>query len=77
MKMNDAEARKLAEAHWVYVEKVCHMMYVDAFVHGIKHGQEDKKEDKSEDKGNGDYEKFGTYLPFTVSDEIIGKEIEK
>ena len=51
MKMNDAEARKLAEAHWVYVEKVCHMMYVDAFIHGIKHGRAyDKEEDKESDR---------------------------
>lgn len=58
--MNVSEAKELAEAHWEYVEKVCHMMYVDAFVHGIKHGQADKKEDK---KVSID-ENFGTYRPY-------------
>ncbi len=60
--MNSEKAKELAEAHWVYVEKVCHMMYVDAFVHGIKHGQAD---DKDEDK-ESDCIRFGTYLPYEI-----------
>ena len=40
--MNEKEMKELAEQHYTYVESVCHKMYVDAFVHGIKHGQEDK-----------------------------------
>ena len=41
--MNTKEATKLAEDHWVYVEKICHVMYVDVMVHGIKHGQAEKE----------------------------------
>ncbi len=49
--MNDEEAKKLAEDHWAYVEKVCRVMYVDAFIHGIKHGRAyDKEEDKESDR---------------------------
>ena len=40
--MNEKEMKELAEQHYAYVESVCHKMYVDAFVHGIKHGQEEK-----------------------------------
>ena len=57
--MNSEKAKELAEAHWVYVEKVCHMMYVDAFIHGIKHGLAD---DTEEDK-ESDCIRFGTYIP--------------
>ncbi len=42
MKMTDEEARKLAEAHWEWLETLLHKIYVDALIHGIKHGQEDK-----------------------------------
>ena len=40
--MNEMKMKELAEEHYTYVESVCHKMYVDAFVHGIKHGQEEK-----------------------------------
>ncbi len=40
--MDETEIKELAEQHYVCVEYVCHEMYVDAFVHGVKHGQEDK-----------------------------------
>lgn len=40
--MTDEEARALAEAHWEFIERWLHMVYVDAMVHGIKHGQENK-----------------------------------
>jgi len=38
--MSDDEIKELAETHWVYVESICHKMYVDAFIHGYKHGVE-------------------------------------
>ena len=34
------KVKKNAEAHWKYVESICHKMYVDAFIHGYKHGKE-------------------------------------
>ncbi len=45
--------RELAEKHWEYTFKilkvvidfmlaVCHLLYVEAMVHGIKHGRTDK-----------------------------------
>ena len=37
-----SNARKLAEEHWMYVESICHKMYVDAFIHGMKHGFGDR-----------------------------------
>ena len=40
--MTDEEAKKLAEAHWEWLESLLHKLYVDAFVHGIKHGEEGK-----------------------------------
>ena len=39
--MNEMEMKELAEEHYTYVESICHKMYVDAFIHGIKHGQEE------------------------------------
>lgn len=48
--MTTEEARKLAEAHWHFVEQLLlqeleqkHYLYVEAMVHGIKHGQTDIK----------------------------------
>ena len=41
--MTEDEARKLAEAHWQWVETWLHLVYVDSFVHGVKHGQETKE----------------------------------
>ena len=38
--MIDTEINDMAEAHYVYVESVCHKMYVDAFIHGFGHGIE-------------------------------------
>lgn len=38
--MNTEEAKKLAEAHWKWLEATLHIIYVDALVHGIKHGQD-------------------------------------
>jgi len=46
------EAKKLAEEHWDYVERLIELMienemellkfhYVEAFIHGYKHGVED------------------------------------
>jgi len=34
--------RELAEKHWDYVESICHKMYVDAFIHGMKHGRDEE-----------------------------------
>ena len=42
--MADEKARKLAEAHWVWLETLLHKVYVDAMLHGIKHGQEEVRE---------------------------------
>jgi len=36
-------ARKLAEAHWAWLESLLHKIYVDSMVHGIKHGKEDAR----------------------------------
>ena len=44
--MTTDEAKALAEAHWVFIERWLHMIYVDAMVHGVKHGQEDNAENK-------------------------------
>jgi hypothetical protein len=38
--MNDEEIRKLAEEHWVFLEKWLHMLFVDGFVHGWKHAKQ-------------------------------------
>ena len=35
---NNNTIEDIAEAHWTYVESICHKMYVDAFIHGYKHG---------------------------------------
>jgi hypothetical protein len=40
--MTDKEAKKLAEAHWAWLESLLHKVYVDAMVHGIKHGKSTK-----------------------------------
>ena len=37
-----SEAEKLAEEHWLCLEKILHRLYVDAFVHGFKHAKEEK-----------------------------------
>jgi len=34
------EAVVLAEAHWKWLEKTLHMVYVDAMAHGFGHGVE-------------------------------------
>jgi hypothetical protein len=34
------EVKKLAEAHWEFLERWLHMIYVDAMIHGVKHGAE-------------------------------------
>lgn len=44
--MNDKNLRKVAEEHWVYVESICHKMYVDAFIHGGKHERESRRNKK-------------------------------
>ena len=41
----EEEAKKIAEAHWKWVETWLHIIYVDAFIHGFKHGGK-KKDDK-------------------------------
>jgi hypothetical protein len=33
---------ELAEEHWKYVESICKMMYITAFIHGVKHGRQSK-----------------------------------
>jgi len=38
--------RILAEDHWNWLEGVCRIMYIDAFIHGYKHGKEEVLEDK-------------------------------
>jgi len=40
--MIEQEAKKLAEEHWKWVETWLHLIYVDAFIHGVKHGQQDE-----------------------------------
>ena len=40
--ISEKETEDMAEAHYAYVESVCHKMYVDAFIHGLKHGQAGK-----------------------------------
>lgn len=42
---NESEIKKLAETHWIYVESICHKMYVDAFIHGFKHGANNQFDD--------------------------------
>ena len=37
--MTNDEAKELAEAHWAWVEKWLHLVFVDGMVHGIKHSQ--------------------------------------
>ena len=41
--MTDEEARKLAEAHWEWLESLLHKLYVDAMIHGFGHGVEWQK----------------------------------
>ena len=54
--MAKIDARKKAEEHWSYIEKLLRthgevepvikkigFHYVEAFVHGVKHGKEDKE----------------------------------
>ncbi len=47
--MTDKEAREIAEAHWNFIQKIFEtgglgykpmdkLLYIEAFVHGIKHG---------------------------------------
>ena len=43
------EARKLADEHWTWVEKVVGHVAKDFFIHGYKHGKEKKRSRK--DKG--------------------------
>jgi hypothetical protein len=59
--MNDAEAHELAEAHWEYIEKICRVMYTDAFIHGIKHGQENRAIKKPRE-----FKDLGTCLPYEI-----------
>ena len=33
--------KEIAEAHWTFLERWLHIIYVDAWVHGYKHGKED------------------------------------
>ena len=56
--MNEMEMKELAEEHYTYVESICHKMYVDAFIHGIKHGQEEKTKKKK----TSDYEGCNSYI---------------
>lgn len=35
------DSKENAEKHYQYIEKICHLMYVDAFIHGYKHGYVD------------------------------------
>ena len=37
--MKEDKARKLAEAHWKWLEALLHKVYVDAMIHGYKHGK--------------------------------------
>ena len=37
--MEDKEKEK-AEAHWIFLERWLHLVFVDGFIHGWKHGQE-------------------------------------
>ena len=45
--MTEEEAKELAEAHWEFLERWLHMIFVDGMVHGIKHGRE-KSNDTTE-----------------------------
>jgi len=38
-----------AEEHWAWLEKVLHMVYVDAFNHGYKHGVEEENRRNKEE----------------------------
>ena len=38
-------AKEKAESHWRYVERICHMMYVDAMIHGYVHGYQDSQDE--------------------------------
>ena len=40
--MDSDEAKELAEAHWKFLEKWQHLIFVDGFIHGVKHEREDK-----------------------------------
>lgn len=44
--MTDEEeyAKELAEEHWQYVQLICKIMYITAFVHGYKHAEEDTED---------------------------------
>jgi hypothetical protein len=37
----NAEASRLAEEHWAWLESLLHKVYVDAMIHGYGHGFED------------------------------------
>lgn len=39
--MTDVE--KLAEDHWLFLQKWLHMVFIDGFKHGYKHGKEEGK----------------------------------
>ena len=39
-KMTEQEVRELVEAHWEFLERWLHMVYVDAGIHFFKHGVE-------------------------------------
>lgn len=43
-------AKEKAESHWRYVEKICHIMYVDAMIHGYIHGRQDAERERLENK---------------------------
>ena len=42
MVITDEQAKELAEAHWEFLEKWLHMIYVDAGIHFFKHGYESR-----------------------------------
>ncbi|KKN16926.1 hypothetical protein LCGC14_0970840 [marine sediment metagenome] len=43
--MTDDKVKELAEAHWKFLEKWQHMIFVDGFIHGYKHGVEDTRKE--------------------------------
>lgn len=48
--MEESDIRKLAEKHYSYIDKVCRLMYIEAFIHGYKHGNSDKADWKEINK---------------------------
>jgi len=38
-----SKEKELAEAHWIFMEKWMHMIFVDAFIHGYKHANQEKR----------------------------------